>query len=98
MQVLTYTYQLHPTRRQYRALEAILEQQRQLYNAALAERIDAYQKARLTISETHKSKSLTQIRCDAPAFAIVRRIQRETLRRLDRAYKAFFRRVRQGSG
>lgn len=97
-QVLTYKYQLRPTPRQYRALEAILEQQRQLYNAALAERIDAYQKAGITISEAQQSKSLTQIRRDDPAYAMVqRRIQRETLRRLDRAYKAFFRRVKQGA-
>jgi putative transposase len=97
-QVLTYKYQLRPTPRQYRALEAILEQQRQLYNAALAERIDAYQKAGITISEAQQSKSLTQIRGDDPAYAMVqRRIQKETLRRLDRAYKAFFRRVKQGA-
>lgn len=99
VQVLTYKYQLRPTSRQYRALEEILEQQRQLYNAALAERIDAYQKGRITISDAQQSKSLTQIRKDDPAFAMVqRRIQRETLRRLDRAYKAFFRRVKQGAG
>jgi NADPH2:quinone reductase len=69
-QVLTYKYQLRPTPRQYRALEEILEQQRQLYNAALAERIDAYRKAGLTISEAQQSKSLTQIRGDDPAFEI----------------------------
>jgi putative transposase len=97
-QVLTYKYQLRPTPRQYRALDAILEQQRQLYNAALAERIDAYQKGGITIGEGQQSKSLTQIRNDDPAYAMVqRRIQKETLRRLDRAYKAFFRRVKQGT-
>ena len=40
--ILTYRFRLLPTRRQYRALEAILESQRQLYNAALQERIGAY--------------------------------------------------------
>ena len=39
---LTYRYRLLPTKRQHRALETILELQRQLYNAALEERIDAY--------------------------------------------------------
>ena len=158
---LTNTYQLRPTRRQYRALDSILEQQRQLYNAALAERIDAYQKTSMHheevrvykqqlaffkktafasirkarksgklldrddaivkflsyrkfrtensahfdfhrsraafISIYEQSKSLTQIRQSDPAFAVVqRRIQRETLNRLDLAYKAFFRRVAGG--
>jgi putative transposase len=43
-QVLTIKCRLQPTRAQRRALEGIVEQQRQLYNAALAERIGAYRK------------------------------------------------------
>ena len=39
--VLTYRYLLLPRRNQHRALEMILEAQRQLYNAALQERVDA---------------------------------------------------------
>lgn len=98
-QVLTYKFRLNPERRQHRALERILEQQRQLYNAALEERIEAWLKAGKSITEIDQSRSLTVIRRDDPAFATVqRRIQRETLRRLDRAYKAFFRRAKQGAG
>jgi hypothetical protein len=37
--ILTYRYRLLPTKAQHCALEAILEGQRQLYNAALEERI-----------------------------------------------------------
>jgi putative transposase len=40
--MLTYCYRLVPRKAQHRALEAILESQRQLYNAALEERIGAY--------------------------------------------------------
>ena len=97
--ILTYKYRLNPEKRQHRALERILEQQRQLYNAALQERIEAYQKAGKTITEVDQSRSLTVIRADDPAFAgVQRRIQRETLRRLDRAYEAFFKRAKQGAG
>lgn len=46
--ILTYRYRLLPTKPQHRALVAILESQRQLYNAALEERIDAYRKAKVT--------------------------------------------------
>jgi putative transposase len=95
--LLTYKYRLCPTRQQHRALKAILEQQRQLYNAALEERILAYRMAGKSISEVDQSRSLTVIRADDPAFAgVQRRIQRGTLKRLDRAYKAFFRRVQAG--
>lgn len=96
--LLTYKYRVNPTQAQHRALERILEQQRQLYNGALEERIEAYRKG-VTITEAAQSKSLTLIRRDDPAFAgVQRRIQRETLRRLDRAYKAFFRRAKGGAG
>jgi putative transposase len=52
-----------------------------------------------SVTEFDQSKSLTQIRADDPAFAAVqRRIQRATLIRLDRAYKAFFQRAKAGAG
>lgn len=98
MMILTHKYRLNPSKRQHRALEAILEQQRQLYNAALEERILAYAKGQ-KISEYDQSKSLTLIRADDAAFASVqRRIQRATLQRLDLAYKAFFKRAKAGAG
>ena len=97
--LLTYKYRLNPERRQHRALERILEQQRQLYNGALEERIACYEKTGRSISEVEQSRSLTVIRADDPAFAAVqRRIQRATLKRLDRSYKAFFRRAKAGHG
>lgn len=97
--LLTYKYRLNPERRQHRALERILEQQRQLYNAALEERIECYRKTGKSISEVDQSRSLTVIRGDDAAFARVqRRIQRGTLKRLDRSYKSFFRRAKAGAG
>ncbi len=96
--LLTVKARLNPERRQHRAMERILDQQRILWNAALEERIGAWDKG-VSISEAAQSKSLTQIRADDPAFADVqRRIQRATLKRLDRAYKAFFRRAKAGAG
>ena len=50
--IVTYRYRLLPAKCQHRALERILESQRQLYNAALEERIGAYSKAGVT--RTHQ--------------------------------------------
>src|SRR5476651_2219625 len=95
--ILTYYYRLLPTRRQHRALEAILESQRQLYNAALEERIDAYRKAHVTRTYFDQSKALTEWRHEDPeASALPVNVQRATLKRLDEAYKGFFRRVKSG--
>ena len=95
--LLTYRYRLLPTKRQHRTLEAIVESQRQLYNAALEERIGAYSKAGLTRTYFDQSKALTEWRqSDPEGRALPVNLQRATLKRLDDAYKGFFRRVKAG--
>lgn len=92
--IRTYKYRLLPTKRQHAELAAILESQRQLYNAALEERVDAYRKSGLSIGYMQQSKSLTECRAalaDMSAQPVA--MQRETLKRIDRAMQAFFRRV-----
>lgn len=67
--LLTYRYKLKPTRAQYAALDRLLEAQRQLYNAALQERIEAWRKAGKSISKIDQNKSLTQIRSFDETYA-----------------------------
>lgn len=57
--ILTYRFRLLPTKQQHRALEKILESQRQLRNAALEERIDAYRTANVSRSYFDQAKALT---------------------------------------
>ena len=61
---LTYQYQIKPNKRQKEQLKSILNQDRMLYNAALQERIEAYQKNGISINLKNQSKSLTEIRKD----------------------------------
>lgn len=63
---LTWSRKLRQTRAQHRPLERALEMQRQLYNAALGERIDAWRKAPTSITRFDQTKSLTVIRADDP--------------------------------
>ena len=85
--ILTYRYRLLPTKSQHRALEAILESQRELYNAALQERIDAYRKAGIRRAYFDQLKALTEWRrCDPEGSALPVTLQRATLKRLDAAY------------
>ena len=75
------------------SLEAFLDEMRHLWNAALEERISAYRKAGVSISWVDQFKSLTEIRRDLPEYAGVSvAAQRSVLKRLDRAFAAFFRR------
>ncbi|MFF3437436.1 RNA-guided endonuclease InsQ/TnpB family protein [Streptosporangium sp. NPDC002721] len=94
----SFTFLLRPTRHQEIALAACLEDHRQLYNAALEHRRTAYRKAGVSVRYGEQSGELKHIRADDPggqgrwSFSS----QQATLRRLERAYAAFFTRVRQG--
>lgn len=57
--LVTWTWLLRPNKAQRRLLEAALESQRQLYNAALQERISAWRLRRKSISRLDQQKSLT---------------------------------------
>ena len=91
-------YRLLPERRaNWQWLNAAPNAQRELYNAAPEERIAAHRMAGKTITFYDQCKSLTLCRRDIPEMrAASVRIQRGTLRRLDEAFKAFFRRCKGG--
>ena len=95
--IVTYRFRLLPSKAQHRALEQILESQRQLYNAALEERIGAYRKADVSLTYVDQTKGLTQWRrSDPEASALPVRLQRATLKRLEEAYQGFYRKVKKG--
>jgi putative transposase len=95
--ILTYCYRLLPSKAQHRALEATLEAQRQLYNAALEERVGAYRKAGVMRTYVDQCKALTEWRrSDPEAASVPLCLQRWTLKQLDEAYRGFFRRVKAG--
>ncbi|MGW4703007.1 RNA-guided endonuclease InsQ/TnpB family protein [Streptomyces sp. NPDC004285] len=93
-----YKFLLRPTVRQDRALLEMLADHCSLYNGALQERRDAYRHASKAIRYGDQSAQLKEIRAFAPetqgrwSFSS----QQATLRRLDKAFQAFFRRVKTG--
>jgi putative transposase len=96
---LTFKYRLLPTRAQHVVLERVLEDQRQLYNAALQEREACYRKTRNARTYIDQCRSLAEWRkSDADARSTPSNLQRWTLRRVDEAYQAFFRRLRARNG
>lgn len=95
--ILSYRYKLSPTKTQHAVLVGLCEQQRQLYNAALQERRDAWEKRRISVTKVDQFKSLTQIRSfDTTFSAVPVTMSRWTLSRLDDAFKGFFSRVKRG--
>ncbi|MYA35226.1 MAG: IS200/IS605 family element transposase accessory protein TnpB [Gammaproteobacteria bacterium] len=75
----------------HRKLNRFLFLSRQLYNAALDERINAHRKAGESIGFYDQCKSLTEIRRDMPEFANFNATAfRSVLNRLDHSFKRFF--------
>jgi putative transposase len=93
-----YVFRLRPTARQHVALAACLDAHRELYNAALQERRDAWSHPSKTrVRYGDQSAQLTEIRSARPDQAVWSfSSQQTTLRRLNKAFDGFFRRVKAG--
>lgn len=97
--IRAYKFLLRPTARQTAALGEMLRDHCSLYNGALHERRDAYRhSSKTTVRYGDQSAQLKDIRTFDPerqgrwSFSS----QQATLRRLDKAFAAFFRRVKAG--
>ncbi|WP_031072878.1 RNA-guided endonuclease InsQ/TnpB family protein [Streptomyces sp. NRRL WC-3742] len=97
--IRSYKFLIRPTVGQEQQLAAMLRDHCTLYNGALQERRDAYRHvSRTTVRYGEQSAQLKEIRAFDPecqgrwSFSS----QQATLRRLDKAMQAFFRRVKAG--
>src|SRR5205085_1103297 len=92
-----YLYRLYPTAEQARALQQQLAVAREVYNACLLERREAYRMAGLTLTYYAQANQLKSIRCDRADVAAVNFSMLQAIcRRAHRAYENFFRRVKAG--
>ncbi|MFD3870997.1 RNA-guided endonuclease InsQ/TnpB family protein [Streptomyces sp. NPDC058623] len=97
--IRAYKFLMRPTVGQAIALDEMLRDHRSLYNGALQERRDAYRHgSRTSVKYGMQSAQLKEIRAFDPerqgrwSFSS----QQTTLRRLDKAFTAFFRRIKSG--
>lgn len=116
MGMKAYKYRLYPTKSTEQRLLWTLDRCRELYNAALTERRDAYNfhvRQHPNYYDVETRKRLTQEltvsyntqQNDLPAIKhelreeyqeVAAHVLQDALRRLDKAFQAFFRRVREG--
>jgi putative transposase len=93
----TYRYRIYPTVRQRLALEGQLSFACELYNAALEQRRIAWRSRHLSIGYVAQCRDLTDVRrAGLGPHAMTCHAMRDPLRRLDRAFAAFFRREKAG--
>jgi putative transposase len=95
--VRVFRYRLYPTPAQDRAMREQLALCCELYNAALQERREAYRKTGKGRTYSQQSADLKEIRELRPEYAAVFfHLLQDVLRRVDRAFQSFFRRVKAG--
>ncbi len=93
----TFVYKLRPTPAQAAILTETVETCRHLYNHALSERKTAYQERGESIGFARQSASLPSLKRESPYLPRVHsQVLQDVLHRVDRAFQAFFRRVKSG--
>jgi len=96
--IRTFRYRLYPHARQSKKMHYLLWLARNVYNSALEQRITTYQETGFGITCFEQSKHFGRLRrIDPDGIGLLNcNCMGLTLRRLDKAYKAFFRRVKSG--
>ena len=92
----TFKFRLYPNHQQLEKLTATLDVCRELYNAGLQERIEAW-KNHIPVrvfDQINQLADIKEIRSDVAG--VFSQVLQDTLRRLDKTYKAFFGRVKRG--
>ncbi len=92
-----YKFRLYPTKKQIGTLEWTLRRCKELYNAALQERRDAYQLCGVSVSYGMQADQLPALKQLREEYQDIHsQVQQDVLKRLDKAFDAFFRRVKNG--
>ena len=90
-------YRLYPTTKQAEQLTWILDRCRELYNAALEERREAYRMAGKSLSYNKQAGELPGVKDVRPEYKQVgSQVLQDVLKRVDHAFQAFFRRAKAG--
>lgn len=89
----SYKFRLFPTKQHIQKLESTLELNRELYNCALEHRIQAWKKAKVSITYKDQANALPEVKESRPEFKEIHsQVLQDVLKRLDKNFKAFFRR------
>ncbi len=93
----TYKYKLKPTLEQARILDRMLMLCRHIYNAAIEERREAYRMRGISVSYYQQKAELPGIKEAMPEYSEVHsQVLQDVVLRVDRAFQAFFRRMKAG--
>jgi putative transposase len=93
----TYKYRIYPNKEQEALMNEWLDTCRVLYNDCLTERRDAWKVSRKSISYYDQANQLKEVKSfDNKLREIYTQVLQDVLRRIDKSFKNFFRRVKRG--
>jgi len=91
----SFKFRIYPSKAQTKTLEMTLELCRELYNAALQERRDAWKLNRVSVSYFDQSRQLPEIKKHREDLNLVySEVLQNILRRTDKTFRGFFRRMK----
>lgn len=92
-----FKFRIYPTEKQIGKLEWTLRRCKELYNAALQERRDAYKMCGVSVSYSTQNKQLPEIKEIREEYRDIHsQVLQDVLTRVDKAMDNFFRRVKNG--
>src|SRR5436305_1239652 len=92
-----FVYRLYPTAKQAEQLTWILDRCRELYNAALEERREAYRMAGKTLGYYEQKAELPSAKEACPEYKQVgSQVLQDVIKRVELAFQGFFRRCKAG--
>jgi putative transposase len=96
--IKAFKYRIYPTHKQTATLQWTLDRCRELYNAALQERREAWKYERKSISAFEQMRSLTGIKAEVRTEyqEIGSHVLQDVIKRVDKAFKGFFSRLKKG--
>jgi len=96
--IISYKFRIsQPSKTVQERLEQTLHLCKDLYNAALQERRDAWKLIRINITRFDQDRQLPEIKQTNPEYKDVHsQVLQDVLKRLDKSFQSFFRRVKQG--
>lgn len=91
-----YKFRMYPNKQQEASLDLTLNTCRHLYNMALADRKNAYELEGISRTYGDQAAVLVAEKKDGNFTGVFSQVLQDVLRRLDKSFKAFFRRVKAG--
>ena len=95
--IKTFKYRIYPNQKTKKTINETIRLCKNLYNIALEQRISCYKQFEKSINYNHQQNELPDLKNEFPEYKeVYSQVLQDVLRRLDKSFDGFFRRVKSG--